>query len=1045
MLSMYPNGATNDQIRWRLSSSGLKIDASELLQGLVKLSERGEIHLDNSGRWRLAELTNNVKQKKKDVGSKPTETDDNVLRAVEGVCRSRPTTAGADGLKSDETELPEWSSILGYYAATQRHDPRGQIQSFKDKHGQTWTLLRTAGRWWSGAEIRVQSRYLAEDFKEALAASKTSAAALGWPVSVFHGSSGPAFVPGLIIPADWAFVGEDVVFTVEDGIFPVVNPTWVREVRARTNWSATALQDYLFPEGEEANLASVSDRMKYALAKIGSSSLRPAELIGEISIAGDGLRNALGIFLPEDGSFTKGAADDLETLRSWDQEKRSRTVLSAILDRPQDTLDTKLQSPITYLLSSNVLTESQRQAADAALHGPVTIIQGPPGTGKSQVIVAVLLSAIASGRTVLFAAKNHQAIDEVEKRLKKVVGDAPLLVRGRDADGERDTSFIDALADITKGADWNPREQTDPAPARIELINAAIDQAEMHKRNADLQQLQLEACEYAEWLLLFKKSPKQTQSDGNKKPKTRSFFLKTLLDFLRRFYSKSTVELPKIPKEWQIEIRLNTVKEKINLLNAEQSVNLGGDTLAKKVIETIPKIATRITLPDEDERTFASKRLKEIEFQKIKSSRRMQIEDAMLVLRHRPIWAVSTLSVPSRVPLIPCLFDYVIFDESSQCDIASALPLLARARKAIVVGDPMQLRFVPSLGNAAEHALMDAAALPQLGRAAFAQSINSLFDFIDHRPASKRYFLADQFRSSPAIVDYINQDFYGGKLIGRREDDNFQTPKGYKPGLTWENVPGQVTGRDGGNVNKYEAEHIINLISRLAEDKSFNGSVGVISPFNAQVAEIQTIINATIPEDACERIKLRIATVDKWQGAEADVILFSLVVTANAPASARTFLQKERRRLNVAVSRARAVCVIVGDLAYAQRSGIRHIEFLARKATTPFSPPKTGLFDSEWERRLDTAMRARGLKPIPQFPVGTRYLDFAIDPDGRKINVEVDGRRWHTDASGNRKVADILRDQEMKTRGWKVLRFWVHELAYDMEACVDQIERELGA
>ena len=89
-------------------------------------------------------------------------------------------------------------------------------------------------------------------------------------------------------------------------------------------------------------------------------------------------------------------------------------------------------------------------------------------------------------------------------------------------------------------------------------------------------------------------------------------------------------------------------------------------------------------------------------------------------------------------------------------------------------------------------------------------------------------------------------------------------------------------------------------------------------------------------------------------------------------------------------------------------------------------------------------MRARGLNPYPQFAVGTRYLDLALDPEGRKINIEIDGRRWHTDASGNRKVGDILRDREMKARGWKVLRFWVHELANDMEGCVERIERELG-
>jgi very-short-patch-repair endonuclease len=88
-------------------------------------------------------------------------------------------------------------------------------------------------------------------------------------------------------------------------------------------------------------------------------------------------------------------------------------------------------------------------------------------------------------------------------------------------------------------------------------------------------------------------------------------------------------------------------------------------------------------------------------------------------------------------------------------------------------------------------------------------------------------------------------------------------------------------------------------------------------------------------------------------------------------------------------------------------------------------------------------MRGRGLNPIPQHPVGVRYLDFALIQEGVKLDIEVDGRRWHLDPDGQRKVSDRLRDGEMKARGWRVLRFWVHELSNDMEGCLDRIEREL--
>ena len=50
-------------------------------------------------------------------------------------------------------------------------------------------------------------------------------------------------------------------------------------------------------------------------------------------------------------------------------------------------------------------------------------------------------------------------------------------------------------------------------------------------------------------------------------------------------------------------------------------------------------------------------------------------------------WAVTSLSAKSRVPFQAGLFDYVIIDEASQCDIASIIPLLYRAKRAVIIGD----------------------------------------------------------------------------------------------------------------------------------------------------------------------------------------------------------------------------------------------------------------------------------------------------------------------------------------------------------------------
>jgi very-short-patch-repair endonuclease len=876
--------------------------------------------------------------------------------------------------------------------------------------------------------------------REALARRTVKTAAVGWPISLFPGPEGTALVPGLILAVDWTIEGPDLVVAPRD-LQPSVNPAWIREVRRHSTWNEATLLERLLPEGEEGDLAAVGDRMRHALATLGGAALRPTEPAEVLTLSGTGLRNAVGFFLPEDGTFTKGAAEDLEALRSWPSEVLASTALGAILGENARSAGEEYPA----IVSGTALTDSQIEAADAALRMPLTVIQGPPGTGKSQVILSLILTAVVSGKTVLFAAKNHQAVDEVERRLKELVPDSPLLTRARDADGERDTSFLDALTELAH-SDVQRQRGEPHEEERQKIISKARDLKRDRAHTRELNELHLALSDATERLNFFSQANAEISPARKRPPLSR--FLSFLRTRLYRASEPLTTPLPERASIADVEHRVEMLRQQLARLPhrpvlAVEVLETELQSLATRLRSFLPRLAASVTSPSDAEWRQLSERERELKFQKVRSSRKLTMDDARAVARLRPVWAVSTLSAPARIPLHAGLFDYVIFDEASQCDIASALPLMARARQAVVVGDPMQLRFIPPLSTAAEHALMDGIGIPQAGRASIAQSCNSLFDFSERRPIAVRKFLADQFRSAPAIVAYLNEDFYGGRLIGRRPEESFRAPGDYRAGLAWDDVTGHAARSDGGLVNLAEAERIAALLKQFAQDHDFVGSVGVISPFNAQVAKLQQVIDTKLSKPEQEKLSLRVATVDRFQGGEADVVLFSLVLAASAPQSAWTFLQKERRRLNVAVSRARALCIVVGDLAYARSSRIRHIEFLANRATTPWSPPRPQQHDSLWERRLDTAMRGRGWAPIPQHPVGTRYLDFALDPSGAKLAIEVDGRKWHTDESGNRKIGDRLRDAELQARGWRVLRFWVHELADNMEACLDRIEHAL--
>jgi very-short-patch-repair endonuclease len=1028
---MYPRGATNEQLLWRLSTSGIRVEASQFLQNLVSLSKTGLItHRD--GRWKLVEHL-----KTPDTTFKPQEEpaeQGEILYAVSAALKpARESEALDDGKIAAETF--EWSSLMEYYTATQRQDPRGKIEEFADRHQRNWQLITATGLWWQKSEMVIDVRHLAATFCESLSANKVSAAAIGWPICHFQTLKGSAQIPALIIPVSWLLEGDYLRIEVEE-LDPVLNSIWLKQVCAKSTWTEEALHDVLLPAGEPTDLISISERMRHALATLGGASLKPGDLLQEFTIQEPCVKNCAAFFLASEANFTRGSAKDLEKIARWDEKERSGTALQAVLAA---TSYAQVPTPVSVLPLSD-LTDSQYEASTAALTGPLAVIQGPPGTGKSEVIVSLVLSIALAGKSVLIASKNHQAITEIEHRLRQRIPNTPLLVRASDPDGETRISFIDVLKEIAAG------EDTPLVCSLDDLVESLLGRArELETMRTVLRQKRQLDIMLSE--LIERKDLISRNMNPHRDPFAPLSGFSYLLNAVVRLLEKIRRRGQPLPDVMPDNASLSLLSLKIDDLRSElaklpiysdEAISEQAQQLRQDIEGKIEEIATWRMTADATTRLKLTGRLKELEFQGAARLHGLDAEDAKIINQLRPVWAISTLSAASRLPLIPGLFDYVIFDEASQCDIASAIPLIARAKRAVVVGDPLQLRFIPMLGRMAEKALMDTANLPLKGRHAYAQSVNSLYDFCASRPAASQRFLSDQFRSAPEIVDYLNGGFYNGRLTSRRTE-GLKAPGSYKAGLTWTDVKGHTQREDGGNINIQEAQEIAKLVQRLHAE-GFDGSIGILSPFNSQINVIRTEVSRLLSDAQQASVSLRIATIDSFQGAEADVIIFSLVVTPTAARSAISFVANERRRLNVAISRSRAVCVVVGDLSFARSCKIRHIEYLASKATMPYAPPKADLFQSDWERRLDAAMKGRGIKAFPQYSVGTKYLDFAIDPQGKKLAVEVDGRRWHTDSTGNRKISDRLRDRELQVKGWTVMRFWVHELAQNMEGCLDSIE-----
>ena len=88
-------------------------------------------------------------------------------------------------------------------------------------------------------------------------------------------------------------------------------------------------------------------------------------------------------------------------------------------------------------------------------------------------------------------------------------------------------------------------------------------------------------------------------------------------------------------------------------------------------------------------------------------NRLLEKEDFKPLLAAFPCWCVTTYAISNSLPLKPALFDVVILDEASQCDIASCFPILFRAKKAVIVGDDKQLPHLSFLEKAKEQSFLN--------------------------------------------------------------------------------------------------------------------------------------------------------------------------------------------------------------------------------------------------------------------------------------------------------------------------------------------------
>ncbi|WP_309095529.1 AAA domain-containing protein, partial [Streptomyces sp.] len=718
------------------------------------------------------------------------------------------------------------------------------------------------------------------------------------------------------------------------------------------------------PAWQEGNDAQMLRAVRELLEELGLPELEPLDpsALSDRTVMQalrPGAHNAAVLLVPSgaEAMATQALVDNLLEI-STRTAQIPGTALGALLDGGARQAPETAPAPADAVtpVAPGPCNESQEEVVFSAMTRPLTVATGPPGTGKSEVVTAVVTTCVAAGQSVLVASTNNEAVNVVAERCDDI---APgLLMRTGNAEAlEREAAKLERLLAEPAGAPRrgsatvggelrNTRGAADRLRAEaarrvgeetrlLELLRdreeraaalelplpllegawaadpdgpAPLDRwADRARKTAAARWWQLGAWRRGRALAaLVAAGAGQSEGSGPAWPAwaTGRPVPPELLESLAEVVSveREVRELVRAHGEWDEDglkaSRLATAQA-LTGLSAELSRALSAEALGR---------ATGLM----NQRLQALRR---------RSGYQRSQKNLMAHIRG---WAISTHSV-RQLELAPKLFDLVVIDEASQCSIPSVLPLLFRARRALIIGDPMQLGHIPGVSPQQERQARTRAGLSaaQLEHHRLTYHVHSSYHAAEQHGAGA-LLLDEHYRCHPRIADVVNGHCYGGRLrvlTDVRRQVPAHDPVGAAdpaPVLGWVDVPsgGSARGGDGRSWrNAAEAEAVRRVVDGLLAGLPPDATVGVVTPFRAQK---EALARMWRDDD-----RVRVGTVHTFQGGQRDVMVLSPVAAPNTPPRTTHWVASQVNLWNVAVTRAKSQLITVGGLAFWQeQSGL---------------------------------------------------------------------------------------------------------------------------
>ncbi len=526
--------------------------------------------------------------------------------------------------------------------------------------------------------------------------------------------------------------------------------------------------------------------------------------------------------------------------------------------------------PITLI--DHKINLDQLLAINNAMKYPVAYIQGPPGTGKTNTIINTIMTAFFNERTVLFASYNNHPINGVFDRISslKYRGETipfPVLRLGNK---EKLREAIQYIKNLYEGVQTIQVYESTLDKKKDSRVGRAKQLSNLLKRYEEVLDLK----EREETLSRMMEYQDKMQDTSALMPFRTDLQGRQLAQVRSRI-----AEMGETTDREAIALLDNNLDEFYQYLyftSARYLKKLGDSKYAE----------LRSILYDEQDEEAQLASFSEY-LSKTENIRRLQ--------KVFPVMITTCISAHRLGEPTP-MFDMVIIDEASQCNIAVSLVPIIRGENLMLVGDPQQLSPV---------ILLDEMVNRQLRRKynvldEYDYRLNSIYKtFLACDSVSDEVLLHNHYRCNKKIIDFNNKKYYNSRL-------SVNSASREEHPLVYINV--QDSWSDIKNTAPEEVREIVRYAA-LNKDKS----IGVITPFVNQKKLVEDALRGEhLDNVVC-------GTVHAFQGDEKDVILFSTAITERTQAGTYEWLKNNRELINVATSRARDKLVVLSDYRNLQR------------------------------------------------------------------------------------------------------------------------------